>query len=104
MAENTKAKTTDGTHDKNIKNLFTNQVICLSVSWGGIPPNIPKIILFFSVFAGDSGQAFRDKYCSSFQLLWKFFLFELMSNIFLLAGLGSSSTYSNYFSRLKYIF
>jgi hypothetical protein len=42
--ENRKAKTTGGTHDINIKNIFMNQVVCLSVSWAVIRPNIPKTI------------------------------------------------------------
>jgi hypothetical protein len=92
LPENTKAETTVGTDNRNIKNIFMNQVLCLSVSWADIHPNLPKPIfkmlhmpsligclLVLKIEAGISGQGFRENMYSISQFLRKLFLFEPMS-------------------------
>ena len=85
MPENTKAKVTDGTYDRNIY-IFMNHVVYFSVLWAGVHPNLPitiiKILHVPCLFVWKKKKlaiVARDSWInmySSLQLFWKFFLFD----------------------------
>ena len=44
LPENTKTKTPDETHDRNIAKYIYINFVCLFVFWAGVKHNLPKII------------------------------------------------------------